>query len=123
MKTIFLLISALLILSGASIYAQNKLQASIAGKTGGTITAKELLDAGKLIVSDDHWLITSYRFSAYAVNRNAIEIENSSDTLSPRIKEVLPTLPAGTKIYFEYIKAKDVTGLTKQLPALAFTLH
>jgi len=123
-KKNILLLSMLTVLTFANIYSQNKLQATIAGKTGDTtITVAELLKDGKLKVVDNHSLwVTSYRFSAYAALKEAIEIDNDSDSLSPKIKEVLLTLSAGTKIYFEYITAQDASGAKENLPAISFIL-
>ena len=124
MKNIFVMISMFIMLSPLSNNAQSVWQAMIAGKSSGTISVKELLDAGKLSAADDRCLlITSFRFTAYAKNRNPIEFDSGNDSLTAPMIRILPTLPAGTKIYFEYIRSKDVRGAQPALAPMSFTLQ
>ena len=122
MKNISLLMFMLVLFFHSGIYAQSPLKAIVAGKNAGKITAKELLAAEKITVANDSsWHITSYRFSAYAKNRDPTLFDSNNEMLKSEIKKVIPTLPAGTKIYFEYIKAKNHDS-TSMVSPISFTL-
>jgi GldM C-terminal domain len=125
MKKISLLVFTL---SSLFVTAQNEklpgLTANINGLTGGTITRQQILDAKEISVSDTNFVVKQYRFSAYAKDKDPVQIDFHSNAIPDKLKEAVAKLPPGTKIYFEYIKAEHahVNGNRPQLPALAFTL-
>ena len=116
-----------LIFSSALAEAQNeklsRFTANISGLTGGTITLQQLLDAKEISVSESCWMVTSYRFTAFIKDKEPIERDFNFDQIPIDLKEIISTLPSGTKIYFEYIKATDVRGTKPALPALSFVLQ
>lgn len=119
-------IFSLFLFFSVAAYAQKdslvKPTANISGLTKGAITIQQLRDAKEISVSDSGCVVKGYRFSAYAKDKDPVAMDFNSGTIPAKLKEEIAKLPAGTKVYFEYIKARDAKGNELLLPALGFTL-
>jgi hypothetical protein len=123
MKTTIYFIYLIVLVLPLHTFSQSPFQATIAGKYKGTVSAKEILEAKKITIGDNPcYLVTSYKCTIYSKDREPIVIESNYDMITSELKEVLPTLPSGTKIYFEFIKAKDVNGPLQLVSPIAFTI-
>src|SRR5262249_13574340 len=92
-------------------YAQKdsllKPTAGISGLTKGTITMQQFKEAKEISVSCAGCVVTSYRLSAYARDKDAFARDIDSNIIPADLKEAIAEFPSGTRIYFEYIKAVD----------------
>lgn len=106
---------------GAS--AQNKIPtANISGKNHGFISVKELLNADSLSLTDTNAHVISFRCSIYKPGGDSLIFKISSQKFSSELKEAIPALPKGTKIYFEFIIGTLSDGTKPALSPLGFTL-
>ncbi|MBK5286276.1 MAG: hypothetical protein JJE25_12825 [Bacteroidia bacterium] len=123
MKTKPVLLIALLISINAAFVANAQtLKATIAGMGGKEITSRQLAGDSILAVTEPCYMVTSFRMSAYLKDKKPIEIESNSERLTDQMREAILSLPSGTKVYFEYIKATNVRGAILMAEPLAFTI-
>jgi hypothetical protein len=102
--------------------------AMLAGSKGGPI-AKEILAASPgIVVSMENFdfelffIITSFRMTLVCRGRDPIEIGSESNLLTATMKQLILSAPAGSKIYFEYIRARLPDSTTRSLAPLNFVI-
>jgi len=123
MKTKILFLLAILAVAGATYTASaQKPTASLAGKSSGKATVKQLLKDSVLTVTTPGYVVVSFRMSAYAKGVDATDLESSSAQLTARMQQTISQLPRGTKIYFEFIQAHDAEGTIVTLEPMAFII-
>lgn len=105
--------------------------AQISNSKGGGIN-KNLLAAGTLIPILENFdfelffRIISFRITVIQRGKDPIEIEGQGNQLTQQMRDLVAKLPIGSKIYFEYIKAKMATGAdqsTRSLSPMSFTIQ
>ncbi|HLG35757.1 MAG TPA: GldM family protein [Bacteroidia bacterium] len=99
-----------------------KWTATLAGMSGGEVTVKQLLSDSVLTMKEPGMMVTSFRMSAYIKDRDPVEVESSSANLTSSMRGAISNSTPGTKIYFEYIKAKDAKGDTRAISPLEFVI-
>lgn len=112
----------MIIISSFSSQAQ-MFNATIAGKSGGEITIKQLLNDSMLTVKQPGYDIIKFRMSAYGKGLTAIEIETDGSRLTDLMRRSISDLRTGDKLYFEYIKAKSIKGDTLMVMPIGFTIN
>lgn len=117
-----LLIALLISISSMFDVSAQTLKATIAGMGGAEITSRQLAGDSILSVSEPCYMVTSFRMSAYLKDKMPIEIESNSERFTDKMREAILSLPSGTKVYFEYIKATDVRGAQLKAEPMVFTI-
>lgn len=94
-----------------------------AGKTGGKISKDEIAVATtfEFVGGDTSWKITELRVSVAAKDLYK-EFQVRGDTLTDNIRNILMNLPAGSKMYIEYIRAGSKNMISRQLAPMSFTI-
>jgi len=127
---IILLIINLLI--DANCIAQSKetqvTQSAVVGsKNSGSITISELLDAGKVTLTDKYmnsFAVISFRLTIIQPGENPVELlNNTNGEFTPEMVQLLKKTNPGDKVYFEYIKCKATDGSTLSLAAISFVIR
>jgi len=101
--------------------------ATIAGKTGGVITKKELLNADKIeVVSPENSNIT-YKVKSFvltaSVGSDLIEKSINSDNITEGMKNICRIQEQLGKVYFEDIKAEGSDGTIIDLETIKFEVE
>ena len=105
--------------------------AQISNSKGGGIN-KNLLAAGTLIPVLENFdfelffRIINFKITVIQKGKDPIEIEGQGNQLTQQMRDLVGKLPIGSKIYFEYIKAKMATGAdqsTRTLSPMSFTIQ
>ena len=102
--------------------------AVLSGSKGGPI-AKEILAASPAIVVlmenfdfELFFRITSFKMTMVCRGRDPIELDSDSNLLTPFMKQVILGAPAGSRIFFEYIRASGPDSTIRSLSPLNFVL-
>ena len=96
--------------------------ATIAGMSGGNITVEQLSGDSMLRVTEPGFVVVAFTMSAYTKNYKPVELKSSSANLTALMREAISHSKSGTKIYFEYIEAKDAQGKTVKAKPIAFAI-
>jgi hypothetical protein len=110
------------------VSSQEQLAASIAGKTNGEITREELLNSKGLLLENKPESvsgITSFRITMVEKGNvlGPMDLSNlDNGELTSKMREAIKSAPAGSKIYFEYIKCTNKDGSIRSLSPLNFVL-
>ncbi len=105
--------------------------ASISNSKGGPIN-KNLLAAGTLIPQLENFdfelffKITAFRITIIQRGKDPQEFEGQGNQLTQQMRDMVGRLPGGSKVYFEYIKAKMATGAdqsTRSLSPMSFVIQ
>jgi gliding motility-associated protein GldM len=105
--------------------------ASISNSKGGPIN-KNLLAAGTLIPTLENFdfelffKIIGFRITIIQRGKDPQEMEGQGNQLTQQMRDMVAKLPAGSKVYFEYIKAKMATGAdqsTRSLSPMSFVIQ
>jgi hypothetical protein len=110
MKTIFIYFVSLFMIASIA-NAQTKdiaktapLVPTIAGKLGGKMTKDELLNGKGIIVTDTTFKVTEFKMSITGKNVKYKEFSATGNELNDDMRAAIKNAPAGTKIYFEFVK-------------------
>ena len=105
--------------------------ASISNSKGGPIN-KNLLAAGTLIPTLENFdfelffKIISFKITIIQRGKDPQEFEGTGNQLTQIMRDMVAKLPGGSKVYFEYIKAKMATGAdqsTRSLSPMSFVIQ
>jgi len=105
--------------------------ASISNSKGGPIN-KNMLAAGTLIPTLENFdfelffRITNFRITIIQRGKDPQEFEGQGNQLTQQMRDMVAKLPGGSKVYFEYIKAKMATGAdqsTRSLSPMSFVIQ
>jgi hypothetical protein len=79
---------------------------TLAGKTGGKITKEEIESAKSLVYvgNDSLWKVTQFKFSVAGKDVAYKEFNGRGGSLSDEMINYLKQVPAGAKIYIEFIR-------------------
>jgi hypothetical protein len=99
-----------------------KHSATLGGMSGGETTALQLSADSMLRATDNGTEVISFRMSAYAKDKDALEVESSNAYLTAPMRKAIAEAPPGTKIYFEFIKGKNANGSTFALSPIEFVI-
>ena len=120
MKKLFLISMMLIFTLGA--YAQNAPIALLAGKSEGKISVDEIIQAGKLMVSDTSCVIIKFALMMNG-GGDLVSITSNSDVITESMIKLLQQAKEGQKIYFEDIQIKKPDGSIAALASLIFAIN
>ena len=95
---------------------------SLAGKRGGNISVKEIVEAGKIVFEfpDTSWKVTHFSFSVVA-NKSYKEFQSDNEFLTAEMINWIQNVAGPRKLYVEYLRVGNGTG-TRQLAPLSFVI-
>ena len=121
----------LMIASGGKVFAQeskgnesaNKLngKATIAGKTGGEITRKDLLKAKELMVDKAGSHITDFKMTVVNAGGQE-EFTGKGNKLSEAMRNAIKNASPHAKVFFEYIRCVEKDGGSHLLSPISLEL-
>jgi hypothetical protein len=107
------------------LFAQNPLPqpgAIMAGKQSGTITKNELNKAEKIECIGDAFVVLDFRLTVVEKDTTR-EFYSNTEFLTKEMISAIRDVPAGSKIYVEYIRAKPEKGDgVRMISPLIFTI-
>jgi hypothetical protein len=108
-----------------NLFSQNpvpKPGAIMAGKQSGTITKDELKKAKKIEYIGDAFIVLDFRLTVVEKDTTH-ELYSNSEFLTKEMISTIQDVPAGSKIYVEYIRAKPEKGEgVRMISPLKFTV-
>lgn len=124
MKTKLVFVSFIMVIFSLNmVLAQStttRLQASISGKSSGNIKVSEMIGQ-EIIVNNADYTVTN--FTIVIDNGGSVtEIQAAGSVLNKDHSNALRELPAGAKVSFTNIKAKNGQGQISNIPAMKFVI-
>ena len=98
---------------------------SISGIEKGPIDKSVLLSSKGLAFQDSSaklFKIIGFKLSIFIKNKDLIELDTKSSELSSEMINAIKSAPTGTKMFFEYIRCIDNSGVNRAVLATQFTL-
>ncbi len=103
--------------------------AMIGGKKGGSIN-KSVLAAQSSVNSimenfdfELYFKVTSFRMTLIRRGKDPVEMDSKDSRITADMKRAIAGAGPGSKVYFEYIKAKGPDGTTRSLSSVNFVLQ
>jgi hypothetical protein len=106
------------------VIAQRKIpQVSLDGRPGGKISRMDFIDSKKLVIrvgdDDSTWKVTDYKISFQKEANEIMDFDVKGEMKPSKLDTIMMLLPPGTKIYFEFIRARMINGSDKSLYAIS----
>jgi hypothetical protein len=119
---LILMLASFVMMSATHTASAQKLKATLAGMSGGEITAKQL-SSDSVLTTESGCVIISFHLTLYGKYQNSPkEFDGNSARITEEMRKAISYSRTGTKIYFEYIKAINEKGDTLMVEPMAFVI-
>lgn len=125
MKTLFIIIIGVML--SVPSFAQQKItaqfpKAAFAGKSGGEITADEIIKAGELLPTNSELKVKSFSLTFVNDKKDLYTLKSNSNKLNANMISYLKNLKSGQKFFVEDIETVKSDGAVIKLESLTFTI-
>ena len=117
-----LMLTSFVVMGATYTASAQNISVTIAGMSGGEITAKQL-SSDSVITTEPGYVIISFHLTIYTRGQNSPrEFDGNYAHITEEMRRAISSTRADTKIYFEYIRIKDSNGKMVTGKPIAFTI-